>query len=795
MSADPNEMAPAAGNNGGHNSNNFDDVHSTFGDGSFQSDNEIREVIPSATESVVRGTDSVGDRLIPLSFEPEFAGPTDYAYMYRQLGLQVVPSYHPSEAKSWKRPLLSSWKEFETTLVPDSQFEKWWGPDGSHRHKTNMGLITGDCSNDVFVLDVDLHTKPEAQAWLVDLLDSYNDGKAFDCPCQQTGGGGFQYLFRAPGHWPAPTMKTPIGIDIRGQGGFAVLAPSMHESGREYQWVQGKAPWEVEIPEAPPWLLMAIDDLVRNYGAGANRDMNGGEGGMNRVVTATPDSVKNDFGMVVDGREGYILRIVFARLVSLYRESPIMPSKERLQDELRDAFNVYARNSKSRIHEPGTPNAVLLEREGRGHTEFTAKWNYLLKQWDTKVADAAAQPAPSSDWKSVTEQVNEMAQRTKADGADANKPTQSGAQAEERSEFDPDPNLYEVLNLEQIKCLPDPVFIVEGVLIRNALGFVYGAPGAGKSFVLLSLGLSVASQQASWWERQINAHGYVLMISSEGVADMKHRIAAWEKGTGITISDPTRFHLIRQTINFMDEGDELKLHRTIADLVQRVGEKPMLVFVDTLSRAMPGADENDQASASRMIQACDRVREAWETTVVCAHHTSRAGNMRGSTVFEGAADVILSVEREEGAQSGILTAKKIKAAADGWKQQFNLRKINIVSGDKCHESLIAELASAPEQTEDEWPERHTVMTILDQMQEAWDRKEPWSSKPQTRKEGRYAPVHFMRFGVSEEIAEKLLMHMLDTQTIIYDTCDQHSKMKGLRPKEYRSRSGANPYEK
>ena len=39
---------------------------------------------------------------------------------------------------------------------------------------------------------------------------------------QRTGGGGSQKLYRAPPEWTAPTNKTLIGVDIRGQGGSAM---------------------------------------------------------------------------------------------------------------------------------------------------------------------------------------------------------------------------------------------------------------------------------------------------------------------------------------------------------------------------------------------------------------------------------------------------------------------------------------------------------------------------------------------------------------------------------------------
>lgn len=48
------------------------------------------------------------------------------------------------------------------------------------------------------------------------------------------------------------------GIDIK-HNGFVVAPGSAHQSGVEYEWMPGHAPWEMELAEAPEWLL----DLIR----------------------------------------------------------------------------------------------------------------------------------------------------------------------------------------------------------------------------------------------------------------------------------------------------------------------------------------------------------------------------------------------------------------------------------------------------------------------------------------------------------------------------------------------------
>ena len=52
------------------------------------------------------------------------------------------------------------------------------------------------------------------------------------------------------------------GIDIK-HNGYVLIAPSRHFSGENYEWVTGKAPWELEMAEAPEELLAFLRKRTR----------------------------------------------------------------------------------------------------------------------------------------------------------------------------------------------------------------------------------------------------------------------------------------------------------------------------------------------------------------------------------------------------------------------------------------------------------------------------------------------------------------------------------------------------
>ncbi len=59
------------------------------------------------------------------------------------------------------------------------------------------------------------------------------------------------------------------GIDIK-HNGYVLIAPSRHNSGVNYEWAEGKAPWEIEIARAPEELLAFLRKKTRRSSVGSS---------------------------------------------------------------------------------------------------------------------------------------------------------------------------------------------------------------------------------------------------------------------------------------------------------------------------------------------------------------------------------------------------------------------------------------------------------------------------------------------------------------------------------------------
>ena len=74
-------------------------------------------------------------------------------------------------------------------------------------------------------------------------------------PLQRTGGGGLQALYAHPGGRVGSKTGLLAGVDVKGDGGYVVVPPSLHASGRCYEWIEGP---DGDLPPLPDWLAEAL---------------------------------------------------------------------------------------------------------------------------------------------------------------------------------------------------------------------------------------------------------------------------------------------------------------------------------------------------------------------------------------------------------------------------------------------------------------------------------------------------------------------------------------------------------
>ncbi len=697
------------------------------------------------------------------SFDPDFAANADWAGMYRACGLQVVPARFPMRTREDKRPALAGWREFQEALVGDGLFATWFTPQAT----PNMGLITGRASDNTFVVDLDDHASPEAAFWWQACLEVNNSGMDLETWKQVTGGGGRQLFFRAPPGWHAPTNRTPLGVDIRGQGGFAMLPPSVHMSGKEYTWAPGFAPWECELMEAPQWLLDAVDALVEQYGGDKPR-----EGSERPERTASPATDFDAFGARVDGREDAMRSWVWRSVLELYRASGGHLPEDGGRAHYEASLDAWLRHTKTRL--TGVDNATGLERECRGAIAFRAKWNKALSKWGGQVArDAAAAPERR-------ESADPFAGSNFQQGSEQAEEFQGESAAAKPARF-----LFETV--ADLRALPPASWLVKDWIPAGGSGIFYGKWAAGKSFIGFDLALHLAYGMVDWHGAVLPEGGVpVLVLAREGHTGFVGRVDAFRRHHGL-VEDTNQLVFMRASVSFMLEDD----FTALCAAVQATGIKFGLILVDTVARVLPGVDMNEQATVTLFTERCAILGAVTGASVVGVHHQNKSGGMMGSSYFEANADFVFEItrlgEEADPLRNGEITCTKMKDGEDRWKRSITYEKVALSDIDASHASLVVgAIESAQERDEkpraaDPWPEKAICRRILDAMRAAWAAGRPWSHYPQAKRDQRYAPERISRqFGVSAGMAEHMVREWLANDVLAVAVTDKRNNTKGLQ---------------
>ena len=165
------------------------------------------------------------------------------ALEYAAHGLPVFPC-HPAT----KHPLTP--QGFKNATTDQQTIDAWW-----QRAPTAMaGMPTGEPSG-VIVLDIDVDTEKGVDGYKALAALEAKHGPLPPTRAVRTPRGGEHRYFMRPGQTVKNSAsKLGVGIDIRGDGGYVIVPPSVNADGVPYAWIRDSEP-----ALAPDWLFQNDD--------------------------------------------------------------------------------------------------------------------------------------------------------------------------------------------------------------------------------------------------------------------------------------------------------------------------------------------------------------------------------------------------------------------------------------------------------------------------------------------------------------------------------------------------------
>jgi len=161
------------------------------------------------------------------------------ALQYAAMGWHVFPC-----SPNTKIPFKNS-NGVKDATTNAQKIQEWW----KKHPNANIALACGEKSG-VYTADIDYDPEEGENGW--------EDLKEFpELPItvkQRTPRGGAHFLFCAGDTPPRSKNKIRPGIDIRGDGYYIMLSPSVHPNGKEYEWERDMGPGEVDLAPFPSFL-------------------------------------------------------------------------------------------------------------------------------------------------------------------------------------------------------------------------------------------------------------------------------------------------------------------------------------------------------------------------------------------------------------------------------------------------------------------------------------------------------------------------------------------------------------
>lgn len=239
----------------------------------------------------------------------------------------------------------------------------------------------------------------------------------------------------------------------------------------------------------------------------------------------------------------------------------------------------------------------------------------------------------------------------------------------------PEPR-YKLLGADDLRDLPPLAWRVRGVLPAVGLAGLYGPSASGKSFLALDMAAAIAEGRR-WFDCRVEA-APVVYAALEGEGGFRLRVGAWEAHTGRAL--PAGLSLVLQPFKLTEPQD-------VQDLAAVV-PAGAVVFLDTLNRAAPTADENSSRDMGEILSAAKYLQSLIAGLVVLVHHTGKDATkgLRGHSSLFAALDAAVEVSRD-GERREWKVAKS-KDGQDGDAHPFTL-KIETLGTDEHGDAVTS----------------------------------------------------------------------------------------------------------
>lgn len=505
---------------------------------------------------------------------------------------------------------------------------------------TQMFELAGDCyigaqmgaNSKLFACDFDIY-KPgaagkAAEQFMADLL-----AKGVLPPTQRhrTVNGGLHLIYESDDSWP--NCKPSPGVEVKGEGGYIIVPPS---KGYIVEDDGGFA-------KAPKALIDLLMSARTEYTGRTTRQHE------EAIISAESfhDAITSIAAkMFRQGRPASeIMAKILAALSASVASNPSHPRHERWNAFMEDKGGELSR----------------ILNSGRSKYDTSARMDTARENLSEEVFDRVREASARLGFSSPNLGYNQQEPKAlpSPDDYGSSWPFEGDGYFAHQ-EIDVTNQLY----------ILHPLFAENETIVMAA------DPKSGKTSLSIKLAFGLATGVSPCKSFTIPQARGVLYFSLEGKRAVQLRIEAekrYQKEQGVTLPDDIPLFVVERHTNFMDQQDD-----TVAKIVaahrymKEKGVELGLIVIDTLTKAMPGFDQNSVEDTSKLFDMTPKLRDyGVNASIMFVHHTGKDGRTRGSSNIEADVDTVLKVRAQEDGSS-LLYVHMARSMDDNLFIKFNL---------------------------------------------------------------------------------------------------------------------------
>ena len=249
------------------------------------------------------------------------------------------------------------------------------------------------------------------------------------------------------------------------------------------------------------------------------------------------------------------------------------------------------------------------------------------------------------------------------------------------------------LTYQDMVNLPDPDWLIEGLIMEKTSALLFGKSNSFKSFLAIDMGCSVATGHIhqSWHDKHIMDGYPVLYVATEGALGVaKQRIPGWYEARGIPETERDNLDLYPQEIALDDDKAVDDLLRSCAisaamrdddDDWRDPAYAYRLVIIDIFGASMMGPETSDE-TARAWVRNINRIMRTMKCAVLTVAHTGWADETRARmhTHFWGSFDTRLKAEGDKDSRTTVLSIDRHKDADSEGQWGFRLDVVKTPTG-------------------------------------------------------------------------------------------------------------------